>query len=257
MQLQGKVTLVTGGDSGIGLGTARRMVQEGASVIITGRKQDALNDAVNKIGANVRAIQADVTKKDDMARVAAAIREDHGHLDILFANAGGGAFIALEDITEEDFDSNFDTDVKGVLFTVQTMLPLLGKGSSIVLNTSITAQMGLPEFSIYAASKAALRSFVRSWANELRDRGIRVNAVAPGVVPTEGYGKALGWDDEEEKRYKERMSKEIPVGRLGTTEDIGNAVIFLSSEAGCYVNGFELTVDGGMTQIYQGKNGAE
>lgn len=255
--LKGKIALVTGGNSGIGLGTARRLVEEGAFVYITGRRQDALDKAAALLGNQARAIRADVTCKADMEQVAATIREAHGHLDIVFANAGGGGFIALEDITGEDFDRSFGVDVKGVLFTVQAMLPLLGKGGSIVINTSITAQMGLPNFSLYAAGKAALRSFVRTWANELRGRGIRVNAVAPGVVPTEGYGKEMGWSDAYVQAYIDRVTTEIPAGRVGAVEDIGNAVIYLSSDLGNFVNGVELAVDGGMTQIYQGKNGAE
>lgn len=255
--LKGKIALVTGGNSGIGLGTARRLVEEGAFVYITGRRREALDRAAAQLGEQARAIQADVTRKADMQRVADTIREEQGRLDIVFANAGGGGFIALEDITEEDFDRNFAVDVKGVLFTVQTALPLMGRGGSIVLNTSITAFMGLPRFSVYAAAKAAVGSFTRSWANELRDRGIRVNAVAPGVVPTEGYGKDMGWSEDDVRAYIGRVSAEIPAGRVGTVEDIGNAVVYLSSEAGSFVNGFELTVDGGMTQVYQGKNGAE
>jgi len=255
--LQDKVALVTGGNSGIGLGTARRLIEEGALVFITGRRQDALDKAVAMLGDRARAVRADVTFKAEMQHVADVIREAHGRLDILFANAGGGGFIALEDITEDDFDRSFGVDVKGVLFTVQTALPLMGKGGSIVLNTSITAQMGLPNFSLYAAGKAALKSFVRTWANELRARGIRVNAVAPGVVPTEGYGKEMGWSEEYVQAYIERVSAEIPAGRVGLVEDIGNAVIYLSSPLGSFVNGFELMVDGGMVQVYQGKNGAE
>jgi NAD(P)-dependent dehydrogenase (short-subunit alcohol dehydrogenase family) len=255
--LKDTVALVTGGNSGIGLGTARRLVEEGAFVYITGRRQDALDRASAELGANARAIRADVTRKSDMQHVAEVIREEKGRLDIVFANAGGGGFIALEDITEEDFDRNFAVDVKGVLFTVQTALPLMGEGGSIVLNTSITSFMGLPRFSVYAAAKAAVKSFTKTWANELRARGIRVNAVAPGVVPTEGYEKDMGWSEEYVQAYIERVSAEIPVGRVGTVEDIGNAVVYLSSELGSFVNGIELTVDGGMTQIYQGKNGAE
>lgn len=144
-----------------------------------------------------------------------------------------------------------------MLFSVQTALPLMGRGGSIVLNTSITVQMGLPNFSLYAACKAALRSFVRTWANELRNRGIRVNAVAPGVVPTESYGKDMGWDADKVRRYEERITGEIPVDRVGRVEDIGDAVVYLSSAAGSFVNGIELTVDGGISQIYQGRNGAE
>jgi NAD(P)-dependent dehydrogenase (short-subunit alcohol dehydrogenase family) len=257
MQLHNKITLITGGNSGIGLGSARRLVEEGAFVYITGRRKEALDKAVQEIGSYARAIQADVTKKADMERVAATIRQEKGKLDIVFANAGGGGFIPLEEITEEDFDRNFDVDVKGVLFTVQTALPLMGKGGSIVINTSITSFMAIPAFNIYAACKAALASLTKSWANELRDRGIRVNAIAPGVVPTEGYGKDMGWNENHGSGYVERVTKEIPVGRVGTVQDIGNAVIYLSSEAGSFINGFELTVDGGMTQIYQGRNGAE
>lgn len=257
MQLENKIALVTGGNSGIGLGTARRLVEEGAFVYITGRRPDALDNALSQLGANARAIQADVTRKADMERVADTIRNEQGRLDIVFANAGGGGFIMLEDITEEDFDRNFNVDVKGVLFTVQTALPLMGKGGSIIINTSITTFMGLPAFSLYAACKAAVKSFVKTWSNELRGRGIRVNAIAPGVVPTEGYGKDMGWDEDRVRKYVQRITTEIPAGRVGTVEDIGNAVVYLSSEGGSFVNGFELTVDGGMTQIYQGKNGAE
>ena len=252
-----KIALVTGGNSGIGLGTARRLIDAGAFVYITGRRKDALDRAQAQLGQNAKAIQADVTRKADMERVADTIRADKGRLDIVFANAGGGGFISLEEITEEDFDRNFAVDVKGVLFTVQTALPLMSKGSSIVLNTSITSFMGLPRFSVYAAAKAAVGSFTKTWANELRTRGIRVNAVAPGVVPTEGYGKDLGWSEDYVRQYKDRVSKEILVGRVGTVDDIGNAVVYLSSQMGSFVNGVELTVDGGMTQIYQGRNGAE
>ncbi|MBP1804390.1 SDR family oxidoreductase [Rubellimicrobium aerolatum] len=241
MQLDGKIALVTGGNSGIGLGTARRLIEEGAFVHITGRRQEALDRAQAALGPSARAIQADVTRKADMQRVADAIRDGKGRLDIVFANAGGGGFILLEDITEADFDRSFDVDVKGVLFTVQTALPLMGQGGSIVLNTSITAFMGLPAFSLYAAGKAALVSFTKTWANELRKRGIRVNAVAPGVVPTEGYGKDMGRDEDQVRRYVERVSREILVGRVGTVEDIGNAVVYLSSDAGRFVNGIEIT----------------
>jgi NAD(P)-dependent dehydrogenase (short-subunit alcohol dehydrogenase family) len=257
MQLENKIALVTGGNSGIGFGTARRLVEEGAFVYITGRRKDALEAAAKALGPNARAIRADVTSKSDMQHVADEISRDHGRLDVLFANAGGGGFIPLEKITEEDFDRNFNVDVKGVLFTVQTALSLMGKGGSIVINTSITSFMAIPSFSIYAACKAALKSFAQSWANELRDRGIRVNAVAPGVVPTEGYGKDMGWSDDYVRAYIERVTKEIPAGRVGKVEDIGSAVIYLSSDAGNFINGIELTVDGGMTQIYQGRNGAE
>lgn len=257
MKLNNKIALVTGGGSGIGLGTARCLIDAGAFVYLTGRRQAVLEAAQAELGPNARALQADVTSRADMQRVADVIRTEQGRLDIVFANAGGGGFIPLEDITESDFDRNFNVDVKGVLWTVQTALPLMGRGGSIVLNTSITSFMALPSFSLYAACKAALSSFTKTWANELRGRGIRVNAVAPGVVPTEGYGKDMGWSDEYVQAYIERVRKEIPVDRVGRVEDIGHAVVYLSSEQGGYINGFELTVDGGMTQVYQGRNGAE
>ncbi|MDF0546740.1 SDR family NAD(P)-dependent oxidoreductase, partial [Sphingobium sp. H39-3-25] len=204
MQLDGKIVLITGGSSGIGFGTAQRMIEEGAKVIVTGIHQPEVERAAAALGHDTLGICADVSSKEAMAGVARSIRDKYGRLDCVFANAGGGGFIALEDITGEQFDHSFAIDVKGVLFTVQTALPLMGAGSSIIITTSVTAQMGLPNFSIYAAGKAALRSFVRTWCNELRERGIRVNAVAPGVIPTEGYGKEMAWSDEYVEAYKQR-----------------------------------------------------
>ena len=258
MQMKGKVVLITGGNSGIGFGTASRMVEEGATVYITGRNQDALDASAAALGPSAFGIKADVTSRTEMNIAMDVIRQRHGRLDVVFANAGGGGFIHLEEITGEQFDDSFAVDVKGVLFTVQAALPLMGEGGCIIINTSITAQMGLPGFSLYAAGKAALRSFTRTWANELRGRGIRVNAVAPGVVPTEAYTQGeMAWSEDYVRDYTIRVAKEIPCNRVGTTADIANAVIYLGSDAGSFVNGIELTVDGGMTQIYQGRNGAE
>jgi NAD(P)-dependent dehydrogenase (short-subunit alcohol dehydrogenase family) len=252
--LNGKIALVTGGNSGIGFGAAKCLEEAGAFVYITGRRKEQLDNALNKLGENARAIQADVTKKRDMERVAATIKAEKGALDIVFANAGGGRPVPLEETTEEFFDQTFGVNVKGVLFTVQTMLPILNEGSSIILNASITADMGLPGFGIYAATKAAVRSLARSWTTDLKSRKIRVNAVSPGVVPTEGYMTEQGMTAEQVKEYTDRVSSEIPVGRVGTSEEIGNAVVFLASDASSFITGVELTVDGGQTMVYAGKN---
>jgi NAD(P)-dependent dehydrogenase (short-subunit alcohol dehydrogenase family) len=251
--LNGKIALVTGGNSGIGFGAAKRLEEAGAFVYITGRRKEQLDNALKKLGQNTRAIQADVTKKQDMERVAATIKSEKGSLDIVFANAGGRP-IPLEETTEQCFDQTFGVNVKGVLFTVQTMLPILNDGSSIILNASITADMGLPGFGIYAATKAAVRSLARSWTTDLKNRKIRVNAVSPGVVPTEGYMTEQGMTEEQVKEYTDRVSAEIPVGRVGTSEEIGNAVVFLASDASSFITGVELTVDGGQTMVYAGKN---
>lgn len=252
--LKGKVALVTGGNSGIGFGAAKCLIEAGAFVYITGRKNPQLENALQQLGSNARAIQADVTIKKEMEQVASIIKEEKGSLDIIFANAGGGKPIPLEETTEDFFDRTFAVNVKGVLFTVQTMLPILNDGSSIILNASITADMGLPGFGIYAATKAAVRSLARSWTTDLKDRKIRVNAVSPGVVPTEGYMTEQGMTEQQVKEYTDRVSHEIPVGRVGTSEEIGNAVVFLASDAASFITGVELTVDGGQTMVYAGKN---
>jgi NAD(P)-dependent dehydrogenase (short-subunit alcohol dehydrogenase family) len=251
-QLEGKVALITGGNSGIGFGAAKRMVEEGAFVYITGRNQESLDRSAVELGPNATAIRADVTSKAAMEDVVATIRRDHGRLDIVFTNAGAAWYSTVHDLTEEEFDKGFALDGKGTLFTVQAALPLLGEGASIIVNTSITQTMGLPTFGVYSASKSALRSFVRTWMNELRDRRIRVNAISPGVVETESYAKDMGVEGAE--AYVKRVVEEIPVGRIGRPEDIGNAVVFLASAAASFINGTELTVDGGQTQIYAGHN---
>ena len=252
--LKGKVALVTGGNSGIGFGAAKSLVEAGAFVYITGRKQEQLDSALLKLGNNARAIRADVTSKQAMEDVAATIKAEKGALDVIFANAGGGNPIPLEEVTEEYFDKTFNVNVKGVVFTVQSMLPILKDGSSIILNASITAYMGLPGFGMYAATKAAVRSFARSWTTDLRARKIRVNAISPGVVPTEGYRTEQGMTEEQVQDYVDRATLEIPVGRVGSPEDMGNAVVFLASDASSFITGIELTVDGGQTMIYAGKS---
>lgn len=252
--LKGKVALVTGGSSGIGFGTAKRLMEEGAFVYITGRRKEVLEQAAAKLGSRVKAVQADISNKDDMLRLANIIKEDNGGPDIIFANAGGGKAIPFEEATEADYRRTFDVNVWGTYLTVQTLLPILRDGASIILNASITAYMGLPGFGLYAATKAAVRSFARSWTNDLKSRGIRVNAVSPGVIPTEGYEVVQGMSTADVQAYADRVSSEIPLGRVGTSEELGDAVVFLASDLSKYITGIELTVDGGMTQVYAGKN---
>lgn len=252
--LNGRIALVTGGTTGIGFGAAQCLLEAGATVYITGRRREVLDAAVAKLGEGAIGVQADASVKADMQRVADTIKQAHGQLDILFANAGGGHATPLEQLTEEQIDSELSINVKGVVLTVQTALSVLRDGASIVLNASITADMGLKGFGVYAATKAAVRSLARSWTTDLRDRDIRVNTVSPGVVPTEGYGKEQNMSDQDVADYVARVSKEIPAGRVGTVRDIGNAVVFLASDASSYIRGIDLIVDGGMTRVYAGKN---
>ena len=247
-KLDGKIALVTGGSSGIGLATAQRFVQEGAYVFITGRRQDALDEAVKTIGRNVAAIQADASKFADLDQLYATIQTEKGRLDILFANAGSGTLLPLGAITEEQYDTTFNTNVKGLLFTVQKALPLMPEGASIILNASITSIKGTPAFSVYSASKAAVRSFARSWAVDLKEHKIRVNAISPGVVPTPGYN-LLGLREEQMKGFIASQADTIPLGRVGTPDEIAKAVVFLASDDSSFVNAIELFVDGGMAQI--------
>jgi NAD(P)-dependent dehydrogenase (short-subunit alcohol dehydrogenase family) len=252
--LKGRVALVTGGSTGLGFGTAKRLLEEGAIVYITGRRQAQLDEAAGTLGGSITALRADVTSKADMQSVANAIKVAHGHLDILFANAGGGHATPLADLTEAQIDSELSINVKGVILTMQTMLGILRDGASVVLNASITADMGLPGFAVYASTKAAVRSLARSWTTDLKARDIRVNSISPGVVPTEGYGVEQGMSAADVTAYVERVSKEIPAGRVGTAQDIGDALVFLASDASRYIRGIDLVVDGGMTRVYAGKN---
>lgn len=252
--LKGRIALVTGGTTGLGFGAAKRLIEHGATVYITGRRQNVLDDAAGKLGASARAIRADVTSKEDMLRVAEIIKSEQGHLDILFANAGGGHATPLEQLTEEQIDNELSINIKGVVLTMQSMLDVLRDGSSVVLNASITADMGLPGFAVYAATKAAVRSLARSWTTDLKDRNIRVNTISPGVVPTEGYSNEQKMSDSDIAEYTGRVSAEIPAGRVGTAEDIADALIFLVSDSSTYIRGIDLIVDGGMTRVYAGKN---
>ena len=247
-KLEGKIALVTGGTSGIGLATAKRFVNEGAHVFITGRREPELADAVNQIGGNVTSIQGDVSKMADLDRLFAQIKQEKGRLDIVFANAGIARYAALAAITEELYQSTFDINVKGVLFTVQKALPLLPDGASIILNSSIVGSKGLSMNSVYSASKAALRSFARTWTTDLKGRHIRVNAISPGSIDTPGLNDLLASAKAGEER-KKMISTATPLGRLGTPDEIAKAVVFLASDDSSYITGIDLFVDGGFAQV--------
>ena len=247
-KLEGKIALVTGGNSGIGLATAKQFGNEGAYVYITGRRKPELEAAVKEIGSNVTAVPGDVSNLGDLDRLFAQIKREKGKLDIVFANAGVARFAPLGTITEELFDLIFDINVKGVLFTVQKALPLLPNGASIILNASIVGSKGLPANSVYSATKAALRSFARTWTTDLKARRIRVNAVSPGSIDTLELSDLLASSETGEQRKKMTTSM-TPLGRLGTPDEIAKAVAFLASDDSSYVTGAELFVDGGFAQV--------
>jgi NAD(P)-dependent dehydrogenase (short-subunit alcohol dehydrogenase family) len=247
-KLEGKVAVVTGGNSGIGLATAKRFVEEGAYVFITGRRQSELDAAVKEIGKNVTCVQGDVSRLPDLDRLYATVKQQKGRVDILFANAGGGEFAPLGSITEEHFDKTFNSNVKGLLFSVQKALPLFSDGGSIILNASIVSMKGTPALSVYSATKAAVRSFARSWTVDLKDRRIRVNAVSPGPIDTPGLA-SLGSNAEENEKFRAAMVAGVPMGRMGSSDEIAKAVSFLASDESSYVTGIELFVDGGTAQI--------
>jgi NAD(P)-dependent dehydrogenase (short-subunit alcohol dehydrogenase family) len=248
MRLEGKVALITGGTSGIGLATAKQFVDEGASVYITGRRDKELAAAVKEVGKNVTGIQGDVSNLGDLDRLFAQINREKGKLDIVFANAGVAKFAALGTITEELYDWTFDINVKGLLFTVQKALPLLPDGASIILNSSVVGSKGLPINSVYSATKAAIRSFARTWTTDLKDRRIRVNAVSPGSIDTPGLSGLLGSSETGQQRLK-MISNNVPLGRLGTPDEIAKAVVFLASDDASFITGAELFVDGGFAQV--------
>lgn len=248
-KLEGKIALVTGGNSGIGLATAKRFVDEGAYVYITGRRQSSLDEAVKLIGRNVTGVQGDVAKLEDLDRLFAQIRDEKGRLDVVFANAGGGEFAALGSYTEEHFDKIFNVNVKGLVFTVQKALPLLPNGATVVLNASIVSVKGMPQFGVYSATKAAVRSFARTWTNELKDRGIRVNVVSPGPIDTPAISGLVGNDSEQDKKLRESLAGSVPLGRMGTSDELAKAVVFLASEDSSFVAGVELFVDGGYVAV--------
>jgi NAD(P)-dependent dehydrogenase (short-subunit alcohol dehydrogenase family) len=246
-KLAGKIAVITGGTSGIGFATAQRFVAEGAYVFITGRRQTELDAAVQRIGSQVTGVQGDVANLADLDRLYATVQQQKGHLDIVFANAGGGEFAPLGAITEAHFDKTFNSNVKGLLFTVQKALPLLVDGSSIILNASTAASTGTPAFSVYSATKAAVRSFARSWTLDLKHRNIRVNALSPGATETAGlHGLA---QTEEQAQELNALVSTIPLGRMAAADEIAKVAVFLASDDSSYVTGIELFVDGGMAQI--------
>jgi NAD(P)-dependent dehydrogenase (short-subunit alcohol dehydrogenase family) len=247
-KLEEKIALVTGGNSGIGLATAKQFVNEGAYVFITGRRDPELAAAVKEIGKNVTGIQGDVSNLGDLDRLFAQIKREKGKLDIVFANAGVATYAPLGKITEEHYDSIFNINVKGLLFTVQKALPLLPDGASIVLNASIVASKGFSSNSVYSATKAAVRSFARTWTTDLKERRIRVNAVSPGPIETPGLNNLVASTGAGEERL-EMLSNNVPLGRLGTPDEIAKAVVFLASDDSSYVTGTELFVDGGFAQV--------
>ena len=247
-RLDGKIALVTGGSSGIGLATANQFVSEGAYVFVTGRRKAELDAAVKGIAKNVTGVQGDVANLDDLDRLFARIKQEKGRLDILFANAGVARYAPLGEITPELYDSIFNINVRGLLFSVQKALALMPQRGSIILNASIVGSKGLPANSVYAATKAAVRSFARTWTTDLKGRGIRVNAVSPGSIDTPGLSDLLASADAGEQRRK-AIANVVPAGRFGRPEEIAKAVAFLASDDASYITGIELFVDGGFAQV--------
>jgi NAD(P)-dependent dehydrogenase (short-subunit alcohol dehydrogenase family) len=247
-RLTGKVAVVTGANSGIGLATAKRFAMEGARVFMTGRRQEELDRAVAEVGVRARGIQGDVSNIADLDRLYATIKEEAGVIDILVANAGGGEFAVLGEITEEHYDKTFATNVKGTLFTVQKALPLLKDGASIILTGSTAAVTGIPAFSVYSASKAAIRNFARSWILDLAPRKIRVNVLVPGSTSTPGWHNLAPSNDVHEGMMNAAEGT-TPLGRLGEPDETASAALFLASDESSFVNGSELFVDGGSAQI--------
>jgi NAD(P)-dependent dehydrogenase (short-subunit alcohol dehydrogenase family) len=244
-RFDGKVVAITGGSDGIGLVTAKAFAAEGAKVYVTGRRQERLDEAVAQIGHGAVGVQGDVGKPADIDRLYERIRQDHGRLDVVFANAGISESAALGEIDEAHLDRLFSTNVKGTLFSVQKALPLMTRGSSIILAGSVTGSLGLGALSVYAATKAAIRSFARTWTTDLKSRGIRVNVISPGMVQTPPMQAYLERNAGAEEAFKQM----IPFGRLGDSEEIANAVLFLASDAASFVAGHELFVDGGVMAV--------
>ena len=247
-KLEGKVAVITGGNSGIGLATAERFVSEGAYVLINGRRQSELDAAVKKIGKSISGVQGDVSNLADLDRLYATVKEQKGRIDILFANAGVGELVPLEAITEAHFDKTFNINVKGLLFTVQKALPLFQDGGSIILNALIAASKGIGASSVYNATKAAIRSFARTWTVELKHRKIRVNAISPGPIDTPGFN-GLALSEEQIEQFKTSIVSTMPMGRMGSPDEVAKVVSFLASDDSSFITGIELFVDGGMAQI--------
>ncbi len=242
-KLENKVAVITGGSAGIGLGAAKRFVEEGAKVFITGRRQSELDKAVAEIGGDVTAIRADAASLADIDRVYEIVGQKADRIDVLFANAGIYEFGPLGEITEEHFDKTFNTNVRGVLFAVQKALPLLSRGSSVILTGSIASIKGFPAFSVYDATKAAIRSFARGWIIDLKGRDIRINVLSPGHTETPGLSTLA------DQSVRDMMKANVPLGRMGTSDDLAKAAVFLASEDSSYITGIELFVDGGVAQF--------
>ncbi|MGN8342464.1 SDR family NAD(P)-dependent oxidoreductase [Pseudomonas sp. SMV71] len=247
-KLEGKIALVTGGTTGIGLATAKRFAEEGAHVYITGRRQAELDKAVALVG-NATGVAVDSTQLDQLDALYKRIGEERGHLDVLFANAGGGSMLPLGEITESHYDETFDRNVKGVLFTVQKALPLLARNASIILTGSTAGSSGTAAFSVYAASKAAVRAFARNWILDLKDRAVRVNTISPGATRTPGLVDLAGPDAAQQQGLLDYLASLVPMGRVGEPVEIANAAVFLASDDSSFVNGAELFVDGGQAQV--------
>jgi NAD(P)-dependent dehydrogenase (short-subunit alcohol dehydrogenase family) len=249
MKLAEKVVVITGGSTGIGLAIAKRFVNEGAKVYVTGRRQAELDAAVQAIGGTVESASVDSSNMAQLQALFDRVKEKHGKLDVLVANAGGGSLMPLGQITEAHFDDTFARNVKGTLFTVQTALPLLGKGSSVILTGSTAASSGTEAFSVYAASKAAVRAFARNWILDLKGRDIRVNTLSPGPIKTPGLVELVGNDAGQQQGFLDHLASLIPMGRVGDPDEIAKAAVFLASDDSSFVNGIELFVDGGIAQI--------
>jgi NAD(P)-dependent dehydrogenase (short-subunit alcohol dehydrogenase family) len=248
-KLEGRVAVVTGGNSGIGLATARRFVAEGAYVFITGRRQAELDRAVEEIGPRAVGIRADSSNLADLDGLYDRVKIEKGRIDVLFANAGGGSMLPLGSITEEQYEDTFGRNVKGVLFTVQKALPLLVDGASVILTGSTAAAGGTPAFSVYAASKAAVRAFARNWILDLKERRIRVNVISPGPTRTPGLVDLAGPDAAQQQGLLDHMAAQVPLGRVGDPDEIARAAVFLASDDASFVTGAELFVDGGEAQV--------
>jgi NAD(P)-dependent dehydrogenase (short-subunit alcohol dehydrogenase family) len=247
-KLSGKIAVITGGNSGIGLATAKLFAAEGAQVVITGRRKDDLDAAVKDIGNKAYGVQGDVSKLADLDQLFADIKQKFGHIDILFANAGIGELSPVDAVTEDHFDRQFDINVKGLFFTVQKALPLIKNGGSILLTSSIVNTKGMGAFSVYSATKAAVRSFARSWTTDLKDRKIRVNSISPGPIDTPIFNK-MGLTDQQAQEMGGHIVSQVPMGRFGTPEEIAKSALFLASDDSSYITGIDMYVDGGMAQV--------
>lgn len=247
-KLSGKIAVITGGNSGMGLATAQLFAREGAKVIITGRRQKELDEAVESIGADAEGVLGDVSRLSDLDKLHDHVKAKYGRVDVIFANAGLGSLAPIDQVTEAQFDETFNVNVKGTYFTVQKLLPLVPDGGSIILNASIASSTGMEAFSVYSATKAAVRSLARTFTADLKSRKIRVNAISPGPIDTPIFGKT-GLTDEQIEGFKSGITSQVPLGRIGLPEEIAKPALFLASDDSSYISGIELTVDGGMAQV--------